>query len=180
MKSVSFTRVTASFALAGALALGVVGCSTTPASTESGAPSASSESSTQEQSSSISIQDAWVKAAESGMSAAFGVLVNDSGEDIRVVSATSDASPIMELHETVENADGNMVMREKDGGFVIPANSEYVLQPGANHLMLMDVVDPVLAGSTVSFALELEDGSVFEFEAPAKDYTGANETYVDE
>lgn len=177
MKTVSIKKTVTAFALIGALALGTAGCAS-PQSSDSSTESSTSEN--QEQSAHVTIRDAWVKAAESEMSAAFGVLVNDSGEDIRVVSATCDASPIMELHETVENDDGQMVMREKDGGFLIPANSEYVLEPGANHLMLMDIVDPVLAGNTVSFALELEDGSAYEFDAPAKDFTGADETYVNE
>ncbi|MFV0374033.1 copper chaperone PCu(A)C [Microbacterium sp.] len=176
MKASRSRRHALALVLAATMALGTAGCAqpapTTPTTTESAAA--------MEEASSVVIRDAWVKAADSGMSAAFGVLVNDGDEDVRIVASTCGASPIMELHETVENADGQMIMREKDGGFVLPAHSEYLLEPGANHLMLMDIVDPVEAGETISFALEFEDGSVYEFDAPAKDYAGANETYVDE
>lgn len=136
------------------------------------------DSTTKTQSSALSIDQAWVKAADSEMSAAFGVLRNDSDKEIHITAATSSASPVMELHETVENASGEMVMREKEGGFVIPAGSEYVLEPGANHLMLMDIETPVKAGDDVSFSLTLQDGSTFEFTAPAKDFTGADERYI--
>ncbi|MFY1702946.1 MULTISPECIES: copper chaperone PCu(A)C [Micromonospora] len=158
--------------------LGAAGCSqeagtTTPTSSE-GSRAAT------EQAAAVKINDGWVKAADKGMTAAFGVLVNSSGKEVRIVSSTSNASPVMELHETIENADGEMVMQEKESGFVIPANSQYVLQPGANHLMLMDVVQPIKAGDTVKLALEFEDGSAYEFDAPVKDYTGANERYVDD
>lgn len=172
-------------ALAAAAAIGLAGCAPAtvvpaPGASAGQGSSPSASSSGAEQSSLVEVRDAWVKAAEDGMSAAFGLLVNEGAEDVRVVSSTSDSSPIMELHETVENASGQMVMREKRDGFMIPAHSEYVLEPGANHLMLMDIREPVRAGGMVSFALEFEDGSVLEFEAPAKDYSGANETYVTE
>jgi copper(I)-binding protein len=134
---------------------------------------------TQDQASSIEIRDAWVKSAETGMTAAFGVLVNNGDDDVTVSASTSDVSPIMELHETVEDPSGEMIMREKADGFVIPAGGEYLLQPGANHLMLMEVERPVKAGEEVKFALAMEDGSSFDFTAVAKDYSGANERYVE-
>lgn len=127
----------------------------------------------------LNMRDGWVKAAESGMSAAFGVLENRSDEDIVVTAATSDMFPTIELHETVEDPSGEMIMREKEGGFVIPAGGEYLLQPGANHIMLMEMVKPVVAGESVTIALVMEDGSTFEFDATAKDYSGANERYME-
>jgi copper(I)-binding protein len=126
---------------------------------------------------SINIEDAWVKAADEGMSAAFGTLENDSDTDITVVSAESAASTMIELHETVENDAGEMVMQAKDGGFVIPAGGSLELAPGANHIMLMGLTAPLVAGDDATFTLTLSDGSTYDFTAPAKDYTGANETY---
>lgn len=132
-----------------------------------------------EQASAITVDDAWVKAADTEKTAAFGVLKNSSDEDIVVTAATSDAAGMMELHETVEDGSGAMVMREKDGGFVVPAGGEYLLQPGANHLMLMGLVGPVAAGQEVTISLVLEDGSTADFSATAKEYSGANEQYME-
>jgi copper(I)-binding protein len=111
------------------------------------------------------------------MSAAFGELSNSSDQDITVVSAESDASSMLELHETVENDSGEMVMREIDGGFVIPAGGSLTLEPGANHIMLMDLTAPLMAGEEATFTLTFSDGSTFEFTAPVKDYSGASENY---
>ena len=126
----------------------------------------------------MTIADGWVKAADSGMSAAFGGLTNTGPEDVTVVSATTEASSMLELHETVENETGEMVMREIDGGFVIPAGDTLSLEPGGNHIMLMDLTDPLEAGGEVTFTLTFADDSTFEFTAPVKDYSGANENYV--
>ena len=125
----------------------------------------------------VTIEDAWVKSAESGMSAAFGTLVNSGEDDVTVVSVASDASSMLELHETVENEAGEMVMREIDGGFIIPAGGKLALEPGANHIMMMDLTGPLTAGSDVTFTLTFSDDSTYEFSAPVKDYSGANENY---
>lgn len=125
----------------------------------------------------VTIEDAWVKAADEGMSAAFGVLENSGDTDVTVVSVASDASSMLELHETVENEAGEMVMREIEGGFVLPAGAEFVLEPGANHIMLMDLTEPLKAGDEATFTLTFSDDSTYEFTAPVKDYSGANENY---
>lgn len=128
---------------------------------------------------SVTIEDAWVKSADHGMSAAFGTLVNTSDEDATVVSVSSATSTMLELHETVENDAGEMVMREIDGGFVIPAGGQLALEPGANHIMMMDLTGPLVAGADASFTLTFDDDSKYEFTAPVKDYSGANENYED-
>jgi copper(I)-binding protein len=125
----------------------------------------------------VTIEDAWVKSAADGMSAAFGTLTNGGDDDVTVVSVSSEASSMLELHETVENEAGEMVMREIEGGFVIPAGGELPLEPGANHIMLMDLTAPLAAGDEVSFTLTFSDDSTFSFTAPVKDYSGANENY---
>lgn len=160
------TTITTGLAAAAIAVLALVGC----------AP-ATDEAVEQTQGDVVTITDPWVKSAEEGMSAAFGILVNNGPDDVTIVSATSDASPTIELHETVENDNGEMVMQEKEGGFVIPAGGSYALEPGANHIMLMGLTAPLAAGDEATFTLTFSDGSTFTFTAPAKDYSGANENY---
>ncbi len=122
--------------------------------------------------------DAWVKAAPSGeMTAGFGELVNDGDADITIVSATSDAASMIELHETVQNESGQSVMREIEGGFVVPAHGARELAPGADHLMLMGVPRDLLAGDEVTVTLTFSDDSTYDITAPVKEFAGANETY---
>ncbi|MEX0153397.1 copper chaperone PCu(A)C [Microbacterium sp. LMI1-1-1.1] len=122
--------------------------------------------------------DAWVKAAPADeMTAAFGELVNDGDNDITVVSATSPAASMIELHETVQNESGQSVMREVEGGFTIPAHSTRELAPGADHLMIMGATAPLLAGEEVTITLTFSDDSTAEITAPVKEFAGANETY---
>ncbi|SRR5690606_4162670 len=125
----------------------------------------------------LTVEEAWVRAADDGMTAAFGVLVNSTDEDVRVVAAESPASAAVELHE-VAVVDGEMAMREKDGGFAVPAGSEHVLEPGGDHLMLIDLAAPLEPGDDVEVILTLEDGTTVELTAQAKDFSGADEEYA--
>ena len=107
----------------------------------------------------------------------FGTLENSGTEDLTVVAATSPAAATVELHETAAGADGAMTMQQIEGGFTVPAGGDYVLEPGASHLMLMGLDNGLLAGDTLPITLELADGSSIQIEAIAKDFAGANESY---
>jgi Uncharacterized protein conserved in bacteria len=124
----------------------------------------------------LSVTDPWVKAADKGMTTAFGTLVNNTDKELTVVSATSPAAARVELHEVVEK-DGKTTMRQKEGGFVIPARGSHTLEPGGDHLMLMDITGKVEPGDEVTFTLTFADGSTAEFTAVAKAFAGANEEY---
>ncbi|MFD0556172.1 hypothetical protein FB566_1406 [Stackebrandtia endophytica] len=123
----------------------------------------------------LEISDAWVKTAESGMSAVFATVTNPGDTDVAVVGAQSELS-VVELHE-VAMVDGEMKMREKDGGFVIPAQSGHQLEPGGDHLMLIDIDRPIQAGDEVTVTLTLDTGETITFTAIAKDFAGGNEEY---
>jgi hypothetical protein len=124
----------------------------------------------------ITATDTWVKAAKSGMTAAFGTLENTGSADVTIVSAESRAAGRMEIHEVVDK-DGAPVMRPKEGGLEVPAGGTAALKPGADHLMLMAIPAPIEAGDTVEITLNCDDGSTAEFSGIAKPFEGAAETY---
>lgn len=132
-----------------------------------------------DEASAVSIEDPWVKSAESGMTAAFGTLVNGGDDDITVVSAASDITDYLELHETVANDAGAMVMQPKEGGFTIPGGGTHELDPGGDHLMVMDLTRALEPGEDVSITLTMADGSTKEVVATVKDFDGADEEYQD-
>ncbi|MFF3855403.1 copper chaperone PCu(A)C [Micromonospora sp. NPDC002575] len=124
----------------------------------------------------LTVRDPWVKAADEGMTAAFGTLVNDGEADVTITGAATDVSP-MELHEMTMK-DGKMVMQAKQGGIVVRAKSSHVLEPGGEHLMLMNLRQPVKAGDELSVTLTFADGRTQSFTAVAKPFTGAQESYA--
>lgn len=126
----------------------------------------------------VTIEDQWIKAADSGMSAAFGVLTNTGDSELTIVSATSPASERVELHEVVVDAAGATTMREKEGGFVVPAGSTLTLAPGHEHIMFMGLNGPLRTGSEVPVTLSFDDGSTTTFTAQVRDFAGNQENYV--
>ncbi|MDG9675817.1 copper chaperone PCu(A)C [Micromonospora sp. DH14] len=159
--------------VAALMAFGAAGCgSSDSSSTAQPSPSVSASAGAGV----VAIRDPWVKAADKGMTAAFGTLVNDGDTDVTVTGATTDLSP-MELHEMAMK-DGKMVMQAKQGGIVIKAKSTHALEPGGDHLMLMNLTKPVQAGDELTFTLTFADGKTQQFSAVAKPFTGAQESYA--
>lgn len=124
----------------------------------------------------LTVEDAWIVTAEEGMTAAFAVLGNNSDGDVVIESAECDLSRV-ELHEMTTSDGGDMVMREKQAGFTIAAGQTHTLEPGGDHLMLMDLTEPIVAGDEVEITLHLSDGDPVTFTAVAKDHAGADEEY---
>lgn len=124
----------------------------------------------------ITVSDAWVKAAENGMTAAFATLHNDSGAQVQLTAAATPASPMVELHEVVMN-NGEMVMKEAAGGLTVPASGDLKLEPGGFHIMLMDLPKPIVAGDEVAFTLTCASGATVGFDAQVKHFTGGDEVY---
>ncbi|MDP9793493.1 copper(I)-binding protein [Catenuloplanes nepalensis] len=161
-----------------ALAMGgLTACATDDSTTAAPAPSATTAASAPAATSGLTMTDPWIKAADEGMTAAFGTLVNGGTTDITVVSAATAVSPMMELHETTM-VNGAMQMQPKQGGFTIPAGGEHVLEPGGDHIMMMGLTTPVKAGDQVPMTLTLGDGSTVQFTAVGKPFTGAQESYA--
>ncbi len=159
----------APLALAVALLLALTACQSSGGTEASPAAQPATDSA-------LTLVDPWVKAADSGMTAAFGTLVNASDRDVTLVSASSDVSA-MELHEVAAGSDGAMVMRPKDGGFVVPAGGSLTLAPGAEHLMFMDLTAPLRPGDEVDLTVVSDDGASWTFTAPVRTFTGAQEDY---
>ena len=143
----------------------------------SAAGCAKSEQRQDEAAKTVTVSDQWAKSADSGMTAVFGTLKNSGHEAARLVSATSPVASTVELHEVVTEAGGSSTMRPKDGGFVIPAGGSHALVPGGDHLMLMDLKQPLAVGSDVNITVKFEDGSTLPFTAQVRDFRGAGEDY---
>ncbi|MDR2256616.1 MAG: copper chaperone PCu(A)C [Arthrobacter sp.] len=164
-------------ALSAAAALSLTGCGAQGASGTAD-PTPSTTASQQQEG--VSIADAWVKAStkKDGMSALFGVVTNHSGTERTIVKATSDVAGMVQLHTTVATAGGGTEMKEKEGGFPLAAGASVTLEPGGDHVMLMDLKQDLEAGQTVNVTLTLDDGTEVAVSAPVKAFAGAQESYA--
>jgi len=119
--------------------------------------------------SSLSVDNAYVRATPPGLpnSAAFMEIKNTSNETISLVSATSDASKVVELH-THDMKDGVMTMYQVPK-IDIKANSSTVLKPGGFHVMLIGLkTRPLKEEMNVEVVLNFSNGQHIKVFAPVK------------
>lgn len=76
----------------------------------------------------------------------------------RLVSVTTPSAGKAEIHE-MSTEGGVMTMAELTDGLPLPAGQATALQPGGNHIMLMQVTAPLAEGDTVELALTFEDAA---------------------
>ena len=123
----------------------------------------------------VTITDAWVREPATGqmVSAAYGTIENDSGEDITLVGASVPVQGMIEIHETTMDEDGSMSMSEKEGGFLIADGETFVLEPGGPHVMMMEIEPTEITGTIdVTFIFDNDAEIVAAAEVRALD-TGA-------
>lgn len=125
----------------------------------------------------VELRDGWAKATDQTMTGVFGTLHNSGSTDAHLVQASNDLGGMTQLHESVPDAGGGMSMKEKEGGFVIPAGGDLVLQPGGDHLMLMDLSAPITTGRQIHLVLTYADGSFSQVTVSARSFAGADEKY---
>ena len=124
----------------------------------------------------VHLHDGFVKAmpAGAGMTAIFGTLENHTDREINLIGfTTSLGAADYEIHEVVDGK-----MQEKKGGVTIKAGGEHVLEPGADHLMILNHDSAIEAGATVDITLKFSDGSkVVVRDVPVRAIAAGEEDY---
>ncbi|GGG53724.1 hypothetical protein GCM10011374_15780 [Kocuria dechangensis] len=178
---------TAAVLTVGALAL--TGCAAPAAapadgrsetSAASGAPSETSAAPEADGEQRLTVEQPWVKArTDGGMTGVFGTLVNDGDEPVVITGAAAgNAAGSVELHETVLDPEtGATVMRQREEPITVGPGESYALEPGADHIMLLDLQCGLYAGDELELTLRFEDGAEQAWTAVIKDYAGAQEEY---
>lgn len=106
-----------------------------------------------------SVTAAWIRNAPPSASVLAGYMVFDNPDSrpLVVLSASSPRFEKVEFHH-MRMADGQMLMRELPQLDIEP-NSQRVLSPGADHLMLIGPQTPVVAGERIPVQLEVQEAS---------------------
>lgn len=126
----------------------------------------------------VTFSDQWANSAEGGMTSVFGTFTNTGHHAAHIVSGSSPAAGRVEIHEVGAGEDGNNMMRPKDGGITIPGGGTHRMTPGGDHLMLMDLTEPLHPGADVAVTVLFEDGSTLPLTAQVRDFPGGNEAYA--
>ena len=115
----------------------------------------------------IQILDATVKATTNDVAALYFTVKNAGPADV-LVSASTDASPVATLHQTVDS--GNAGTMIQIPSLPIPANTSTLVSSGGYHVMLEQVPKPLVAGGKVRCTLVFKNAGSISFDAPVTAY----------
>lgn len=97
------------------------------------------------------VQDAWARASVPGQQATGVFMRITANEPTQLVGASSPVAGVAGVHEMKMEGD---VMRMRPAGAIdLPVGRAFELKPGAWHLMLQDLKNPLEAGSKVPVTL---------------------------
>jgi periplasmic copper chaperone A len=101
----------------------------------------------------VEAADAWCRATPNGArtGGCFVTLTAVGGDD-RLVSVSTDRAATAQIHE-MSMEGGMMRMAELPDGLALPVGQAQALKPGGDHIMLIGLAGPLVAGETVSLTL---------------------------
>lgn len=102
----------------------------------------------------VSITDAWVRLLPPTVKTTAGYMVLKSDTDDAILSVSSPASMMVEMHES-SMEDGVMSMNQVPS-IRLPANEMVELKPHGLHLMIMNLKTPLIDGQEIELTLLLE------------------------
>lgn len=108
----------------------------------------------------------WARATPAGakVGAAYVTIQGAPGAADALVSVSSPSAGRAELHTHIMNG-AIMEMRRVDR-IAVPAGGRAELKPGGDHLMLMDLKAPLVAGSRIKLQLSFEKAGRMEVDVP--------------
>ncbi len=102
-----------------------------------------------------SVKDPWVRGTVAQQKATGAFFQISSASGGRLLSASSPAAGVVEIHEMTMDG-STMKMRALPTGLDLPAGQTVELKPGGYHVMLLDLKAPLKAGDSVDLSLVVE------------------------
>jgi copper(I)-binding protein len=103
----------------------------------------------------VTTTDALCRPTPNGRAMTGCYLTLTASRDDRLIAVSSPVAGEGQIHE-MKVANGMMSMAELEDGLALPAGEAVALQPGGNHIMLIGLKQPLVAGEQVSLTLTFE------------------------
>ena len=102
------------------------------------------------------MSDAWALATVTGQpnGAVYFTVLSTQSDTLERIDVPESIADHTEIHETVTDANGAMAMQEMKTGVGLDPGTAVAFAPGGKHVMLVDLVQPLVAGDTFDVTLE--------------------------
>ncbi|WP_041761622.1 copper chaperone PCu(A)C [Brevundimonas subvibrioides] len=103
----------------------------------------------------VAVSDALCRPTPNGRDVTGCYLTLTASQADRLISVGSPVSGLAQIHE-MKTENGMMMMGELKDGLALPAGEAVSLAPGGNHIMLLQLKQPLAAGEQVPLTLTFE------------------------
>lgn len=116
----------------------------------------------------IDIHNPYARAMPPGApaSAVFVTLMNKGDSDRSIVSASTSAAGIVELHDHI--MEGDVMKMRQVPEIKIPAKGKTELKPGSLHIMMFELQKTFVEGDDIEVTINFRNGESQTFTAPIK------------
>lgn len=126
----------------------------------------------------IAVRDAFLGETEQGAAAALYLTIEQSGGDDRLVGVTTDVSDVVGVMPATIDMSEALTDRSVDQP--IEGDSTLQYSPGGEHLMVIAVSRPLVAGDLITVTLEFEDHEPVTVQAETLSLLDINERAADQ
>ncbi len=102
----------------------------------------------------VNVTSAWARPAVPGQTGTGAFMTLTAKDGARLLGASSAAAGVVEIHEM--SMDNNVMKMRAIPSLDLPPGREVQLKPGGNHVMLLDLKQPLKVGDKVRIDLRLE------------------------
>lgn len=103
----------------------------------------------------VSVSDPWSRATVAQQRASGAFMTLTAERDMKLVEVQSGAANVVEIHEM--RMDGEVMRMRAIDALELPAGTPVELKPGGYHVMLLDLVEPLVEGNEIELHLVFED-----------------------
>ncbi len=115
----------------------------------------------------VTATDAWCRPSPNGAKAGGCYVTLTAATDDRLTGGSTPRAASLQVHE-MKTENGMMKMAELTAGLPLPADQAVALAPGGNHLMLIGLTAPLVAGETVPLTFQFASAPAITVQAQVR------------
>ena len=115
----------------------------------------------------VTATDAWCRPSPNGAKAGGCYVTLIAATDDRLTGGSTPRAASLQVHE-MKTENGMMKMAELTAGLPLPAGQAVALAPGGNHLMLIGLTAPLIAGETVPLTFQFASAPAITVQAQVR------------
>ena len=115
----------------------------------------------------VTVADAWCRPTPNGAKAGGCYVTLTAATDDRLTGGSTPRAGELQVHE-MKTENGMMKMAELTARLPLPAGQAVALAPGGNHLMLIGLTAPLVAGETVPLTLQFASAPAITVQAQVR------------